>query len=66
MPSKTFHELFLDELRDLYSAEKQITKALPKLIKAASNAELGRALEGHLDETRGQIERLDVIVEAGC
>ena len=63
MPSKTFHELFLDELRDLYSAEKQITKALPKLIKAASNAELGRALEGHLDETRGQIERLERIFD---
>ena len=63
MPSKTFHELFLDELRDLYSAEKQITKALPKLIKAASNAELGRALEGHLDETRGQIKRLERIFD---
>lgn len=63
MPSKTFHELFLDELRDLYSAEKQITKALPKLIRAASNAELGRALRSHLDETHAQIERLERVFD---
>ncbi|HKY59764.1 MAG TPA: ferritin-like domain-containing protein [Gemmatimonadota bacterium] len=63
MASKTFHELFLDELRDLYSAEKQITKALPKLIKASSNADLERALSGHLDETRAQVERLERIFD---
>lgn len=64
MASKTFHELFLDELRDLYSAEKQITRALPKLVKAASNAELERALASHLNETRGQIERLDRVFDS--
>lgn len=63
MASKTFHNLFLDELRDLYSAEKQIAKALPKLIKAASNAELGRALTSHLDETHAQIERLERVFD---
>lgn len=63
MASKSFHELFLDELRDLYSAEKQITKALPKLVKAASSSELGRALSNHLDETHGQIDRLERIFE---
>ena len=63
MASKTFHELFLDELRDLYSAENQIIKALPKLITAASNAELGRALTSHLDETHAQVERLQRIFD---
>jgi len=63
MASKTFHEMFVDELRDLYSAENQITKALPKLIKAASNAELGRALTSHLDETRRQVDRLERIFD---
>lgn len=63
MASKTFHELFLDEMRDLYSAENQITKALPKLIKAASSSELGRALMNHLEETRRQIERLERIFD---
>ncbi|HET6343165.1 MAG TPA: ferritin-like domain-containing protein [Gemmatimonadota bacterium] len=63
MASKTFHELFLDEMRDLYSAENQITKALPKLIKAASSSELGRALTNHLEETRRQIERLERIFD---
>lgn len=63
MASKSFHELFLDELRDLYSAEKQITKALPKLVKAASSPELVRALSNHLDETHGQIDRLERIFE---
>jgi ferritin-like metal-binding protein YciE len=63
MASKTFHELFLDEMRDLYSAENQITKALPKLIKAASSSELGRALTNHLEETRRQIGRLERIFD---
>lgn len=63
MASKSFHELFLDELRDLYSAEKQITKALPKLVKAASSPELERALSSHLDETHVQIDRLERIFE---
>lgn len=63
MPSKSFHELFLDELRDLYSAEKQVTKALPKMVRATSSPELEQALESHLEETHGQIDRLERIFE---
>jgi ferritin-like metal-binding protein YciE len=57
-------ELLVDELKDLYSAEKQITKALPRMAKATENAELRRAFERHLEETRVQLERLDAIGEA--
>ena len=55
----TLHDAFIDELRDTYDAEKQLTKALPKLAKAASNPRLRRAFESHLEETQGQIERLE-------
>ena len=54
-------ELLVDELKDLYSAENQIIKALPKMAKAASSPELRRAFERHLEETRRQVERLDQI-----
>jgi len=57
-------ELLVDELKDIYSAENQIVKALPKMAKAASSAELKRAFERHLEETRRQIERLDQIGQA--
>jgi len=53
------HELFLDELADMLHAEHQITKALPKMIKATESEELRSALEGHLEETKGQINRLE-------
>jgi ferritin-like metal-binding protein YciE len=56
-------ELLEDELKDLYSAENQITKALPKMAKAATAPELKRAFERHLEETRRQIERLNQIGE---
>jgi ferritin-like metal-binding protein YciE len=56
-------ELLIDELKDLYSAENQIVKALPKMAKAASSPELKRAFERHLEETRRQVERLDQIGE---
>jgi ferritin-like metal-binding protein YciE len=59
----TIEELFVDELKDLYSAEKQITKSLPKMAKAASTPELKEAFESHLKETEGQIERLDRVFE---
>src|SRR6185503_13569511 len=49
------------ELRDAYDAEKQLTKALPKMAKAASSPKLRTAFEEHLEETRGQIERLEQI-----
>jgi ferritin-like metal-binding protein YciE len=59
----TLQELFIDELKDLYSAEKQIVRSLPKLAKAASTPELQEALQSHLEETKGQVERLDKIAE---
>lgn len=55
--------LMLDELRDLLDAEKQVTKALPKMVKAASSEELKAAFEQHLDQTAGQIERLNQVFE---
>jgi ferritin-like metal-binding protein YciE len=58
MAVATLENLLLDELRDLLSAEKQITKALPKMAKAASSDELRRAFEEHLTQTEGQIARL--------
>ena len=61
--SGTLHDAFLDELKDSYDAEKQLTKALPKLAKAATSAELRDAFESHLEETRGHIERLEQVFE---
>jgi len=55
----TLHDAFLDELRDAYDAEKQLTKALPKMAKAASSPQLRKAFETHLKETQGQIGRLE-------
>jgi len=63
MSVETIDGLFLAELKDLYSAEKQITKALPKLIKAASSGELRSAFEHHLKETEDQINRLEQVFE---
>ena len=57
----TLHDAFIDELRDTYDAEKQLTKALPKLAKAASSPQLREAFESHLEETQGQIERLEQV-----
>lgn len=56
-------KLFINELKDLYSAEKQITRALPKMAKAATSEELRDAFQTHLEETRGQIERLERVFE---
>ena len=63
MSVETMQELLIDELKDLYSAEKQIVRALPKLAKAASSAELQEALLSHLEETKGQVARLEQIGE---
>ena len=64
MEMETLRDLYIDELKDLYSAENQIIKALPKMTKAASSPELKRAFERHLEETRRQVERLDQIAES--
>jgi ferritin-like metal-binding protein YciE len=58
------HELFLDELADIYNAEHQLTKALPKLAKAAESDELREALEEHLEETEEHISRLEQVAES--
>ena len=63
MPAENLEQLLIDELKDIYSAEKQITRALPKMAKAAKSPELKEAFESHLEETKGQIERLDEIFE---
>jgi len=60
----TLHGAFIDELRDTYDAEKQLTKALAKLAKASSNPKLRQAFESHLEETQGQIERLEEVFES--
>ena len=58
------HKLFLDELSDIYDAEQQLTKALPKVAKAARSEELRDALEQHLEETEEHIARLEEIAES--
>jgi ferritin-like metal-binding protein YciE len=60
----TLHDAFLNELRDTYDAEKQLTKALPKLAKAANSPELRAAFETHLEETRGHVDRLEQVFES--
>jgi len=63
MTIKTLHDLFIHDLSDINSAEKQLSKALPKMARAATSPELKLAFETHLEETHGQIERIDKIVE---
>ena len=57
----TLHDAFIEELRDTYDAEKQLTKALPKIAKAASSPDLRTAIESHLEETKGHVERLEEV-----
>jgi ferritin-like metal-binding protein YciE len=61
MSVKTMQELLIDELKDLYSAEKQIVRALPKLAKAVTSPDLKQAILSHLEETKGQVTRLEQI-----
>lgn len=63
MAVKSLEDLFVDELRDIYHAEKQLVRALPKMARSASHPELKQAIEAHLEETRGQVERLDQVFE---
>jgi ferritin-like metal-binding protein YciE len=56
---KSLDDLLVHELQDIYHAEGQILKALPRMIKAASHPELQAAFEEHLEQTEGQVERLD-------
>jgi ferritin-like metal-binding protein YciE len=63
MADKDLNDLFLDTLKDIYYAEKQILKSLPKMAKAAASDQLRAAFEKHHDETEGQIGRLEEIFE---
>ena len=63
MEGDKLKELLVDELRDIYNAEGQLTKALPRMAKKASNPQLRSAFETHLRETEGQIDRLDEVFE---
>lgn len=63
MKIENLRELLIDELRDLYSAENQLTKALPKVAKNATDGELKKAIEHHLKETEGHVQRLEQIFE---
>jgi ferritin-like metal-binding protein YciE len=62
--SGTLHDAFIDELRDTYDAEKQLIKALPKMAKAATSGALRMAFQTHLEETRGQVGRLEQVFES--
>jgi ferritin-like metal-binding protein YciE len=63
MSLRTMEDLLLQELKDLYSAENQIIKALPKMVKAASSPDLQKAFQDHLEETKSQVQRLDEAFE---
>ncbi len=62
MELQTLKDLYIHELRDLHSAEKQIIKALPKMVKAASNTQLAAGFEEHLDQTKEHVARLEKIL----
>lgn len=63
MAIKTAQDLFVNELRDTYHAEKQALKAYPRMIKAARSPELKRAFEEHMEQTRGQVDRLEQVFD---
>ncbi len=64
MPNEGLKELYIDELKDLYNAENQLVKALPKMAKAASSDELRQGFEEHLEQTKGHVQRLEKIFQA--
>jgi ferritin-like metal-binding protein YciE len=64
MKLKTLQDLFHHELKDLYSAETQLLKALPKMAKAATNEDLKAGFEEHLEQTKGHVQRLEQIAES--
>ena len=64
MPAKSLHELFVEELKDTYDAAKRLTRALPKMAKAATSTELQAAFTSHLKETEGQVRRLERVFRA--
>ena len=63
MSDEGLKELYVEELKDIYNAENQLVKALPKLVKAAASDELRQGLEEHLEQTKGHVARLEQIFE---
>jgi ferritin-like metal-binding protein YciE len=63
MPMESLHDLMIDHARDLYDAERQLVKALPNMVRGASDQALKQAFEKHLKETEGHIERLEQILK---
>jgi ferritin-like metal-binding protein YciE len=64
MEQEALKELYIDELKDIYNAENQLVKALPKMAKAATSEDLSSGFEAHLEQTRGHIQRLEQIFKA--
>jgi ferritin-like metal-binding protein YciE len=64
MPNENLKRLYVDELKDLFSSENQLLKALPKMAKAASSHELRSGFEKHLEQTKGHVQRLEEIFES--
>src|SRR6195256_516343 len=63
MQHQALKELYVDELKDIYNAENQLLKALPKMAKAASSDKLRQGFEEHLEQTKGHVQRLEQIFE---
>jgi ferritin-like metal-binding protein YciE len=64
MEQKALKELYVDELRDIYNAENQLVKALPKMAKAATSQDLRAGFENHLEQTKAHVQRLERIFES--
>lgn len=64
MPNKRLKQLYIDELKDIYNAETQLVKALPKMAKASTSDELRNGFEEHLEQTKGHVQRLEQIFES--
>ena len=66
MADKGLKELYIDELKDLYSAENQLVKALPEMAKAATSRDLRAGFEEHLEQTKGHVQRLETIFSSSA
>ena len=64
MKTKTLKDVYVDELRDLYNAEQQLIKAIPKMAKASTSEELRKGFEEHLEQTKGHASRLEQVLQA--
>jgi ferritin-like metal-binding protein YciE len=64
MPNEGLKQLYIDELKDIYNAETQLVKALPKMAKASTSDELRSGFEEHLEQTKGHVQRLEQIFES--